>query len=627
VRSAAAAVTALLLLVPGARAAAGQQPQSPRQMVEEAERHQYENGNKTTITLARRALALLTRPEDVPLRMRALRLECWGAAEELEGPALARLADRGLAEAERAGDARMAADLRLCRGYASEASGEMAKAMDDYAAALAEAGRLRDDTLQALGTLLRGEARYDRGEFAAALVDLKQAYEAYVRLGIPSRQRYTLNAIANLYADPGVGEYDRALEYYRQLMAADAAAGLTPELSTAYYNIGATLESKGDPAAALPYYQRSLRIEMKRGDAAEIASVEQAIGVALAKLGRSAQALSWLDRALAYAVRSGEADREQRIRLSRAVALRGLGRPRDALGELDGPAAYFQAQDNPRYLEKIHAERAMDLAALGDWAGAYRERDAQMAQQQKLAAQLKAEQTSRLRVQFDTEKMEADNRALTRENQLRGKALADAARIRRLQTWVLILALLALCALALLVARHVAAARTMRSLAMTDDLTRLPNRRHLMALAQAAVREARRTGQPFSVVALDVDRFKSINDTYGHDVGDEVLRRVSAACRGALRQSDALGRVGGEEFIAILPGTPRGVAAEVGERLRAAVERVDWSAVDARLAVTISVGVAERAPHDAFADVARRADDSLYRAKEHGRNRVELAPA
>jgi diguanylate cyclase (GGDEF)-like protein len=619
----------LLLLLLGGRAAAGQQASAAggaRALVEEAERRQYDDDDRSLV-LARRALPLLRAPADLPLRLRALRVQCWAAAGSLEAAELVALAERGLAQAQRAGDARATADLRLCRGYAHASAGRAAQASADYEAALAAARTLRDDTLLAAGVLFRGEGRYDRGDFAAALADLKLAYDSYVRLGIASRQRYALNAIANLYADPGVGDYDRAIEYYRQLLAADQAAGLTSGISTAYYNLGATLESRGDPAAAIPFYERSLRLERQRGDAAEAATVEQAIGVALNKLGRPAQALRWLDRALAYSLRAGDRGRELRVRLSRAVALRGLGRPRDALAELEAPGAYFQAEGNARYLEKVHGERAQDLAAVGEWAAAYRERDAQMAQQQTLAAQLKEQQTSRLRMQFDTEKMEAENRALVRENELRGRALADGARIRRLQTAVLVLALLALAALALLVARHVAAARMLRSLAMTDELTRLPNRRHLLALAHAAVHESRRTGQPLSVVALDVDRFKSINDTFGHDVGDEVLRRVAAACRGALRQSDSMGRVGGEEFIALLPATPRERAAEVAERLRAAVERLEWSGVDPRLVVTVSVGVAERAPHDGVAEVARRADDSLYRAKEGGRNRVELAGA
>jgi diguanylate cyclase (GGDEF)-like protein len=393
-----------------------------------------------------------------------------------------------------------------------------------------------------------------------------------------------------------VGEYDRALEYYRQGLAADRAAGRTANVSTGLYNIGRTLESKGSLAAALPYYRQSLAMEQQRGDPAEAAYVQQSIGVVLSKMGRHAEALRWLDGALAFFVRTHDADREPRARLSRAVALRGLGRPAEALRELDSAAAYFQRTSNTRFMEKVRDERAQDLAATGDWAGAYRERVAQMALQQAMAEQSKQEQTSRLRVQFDSEKTEAENRALVRENALRGRALADAARIRRLQTAVLLLMLAVAGVLALLVARHVAAERRMRSLAMTDELTRLPNRRHLLSLAHDGLQEARRASQALSVLALDVDHFKRINDTFGHEVGDEVLRRVAQACRAALRLGDSIGRTGGEEFAVVLPGTGLARATEVAERLRVGVEHLQWTDLAPGLTVTVSVGVAARAP-------------------------------
>lgn len=108
-----------------------------------------------------------------------------------------------------------------------------------------------------------------------------------------------------------------------------------------------------------------------------------------------------------------------------------------------------------------------------------------------------------------------------------------------------------------------------------------------------------------------------------------VLHRVAETCRAALRRDDVIGRTGGEEFVVVMPGADAKVAVEVAERLRAAVERVEWGDVAEGLRVTVSVGATEWAPDDeSFAATARRADDSLYRAtKELGRNRTELAPA
>jgi diguanylate cyclase (GGDEF)-like protein len=614
----------LLCLLPAAPLR-GQGAEDARALLAQVERLQAQDDEAAALPLVERALVLLQAPADRALRLKALGLRCWVQAALIEPDSLIALAQRGLDEAVRAGDARAAADLRMCRGYGYEYTGRINEATAEYEHGVAEGRRLRDARLLAAGLMFRGGLRYYRGEMGAALADLTESHELYVRLRDASRERHTLNDIANLYADRRVGEYDKALEYYRQVLAANQAAGNTAGISTAYYNLGTTLESKGDPAAALDYYRRSLALERQRGDSAEIAVVERSMGIALARAGRPAEALRWLDAALAYDLRTGDADGQAISRLSRGAALRALGHPADALADLEAARVHFDSTRNTRYLERLHGERALAYAAAGDWRAAYEARGTQLRLQQALAEQLKEEHTSRLRVQFDTERKEVENRALTAENRLRGQRLAAVARIRRLQSVIIGLSAVIMVILGVLMARHLAHARQMRTLAMTDELTRLPNRRHLLSVAQARLGDARRSSQPFSLLALDVDHFKRINDTFGHDVGDQVLRRVAQACRDSLRHDDSIGRTGGEEFIVVLPRADAQRAMEIAERLRAAVERLDWSDVDPALRVTVSVGVAERVDEDDFAALSRRADDSLYRAKEHGRNRVELA--
>jgi diguanylate cyclase (GGDEF)-like protein len=622
-------ITILLAAAPLAaqRPASGPPPPpSGRALLAEAERLE-QAGDERAAEVVERAVPLLTAPADRALRMRALGMQCWGRAGAVEPDSLVALATRGIAEAERAGDAREHANLRTCRGYGLENAGRVNEAAADYEAAVTEGRRLRDARLLAAGLMLRGELRYYRGEMGAALTDLTESHALYVRLGEKGRQRHTLNDIANLYADRRVGEYDKAIEYYRQVLASHEAEGNQGGISTAYFNLGTTLDTKGDHAAALPYFRRSLEIERQRGDAAEVAAVERAMGGALVRAGRPAEALRRLDAAFAYYVRAGDVEGVARTRLSRGVALRAVGRPAEALPELETARVHFDSTRNTRFLETLHGERALALAATGDWRRAYQARGTQMRMQAALAEQLKQEHTSRLRVQFDTERKEAENRALVRENGLRGQALAAAARVRRLQTVVIALSAGIMLVLAVLIGRTVANARLLRTMALTDELTKLPNRRHLFAVADARLGDAGRKGEPVSILALDVDHFKRINDTFGHDVGDTVLRRVAQACRGALRHDDSIGRTGGEEFVVVLPHADAERALEVAERLRAAVEALDWADVDPALRVTVSVGVAQRAGADDFAALSKRADDSLYRAKHAGRNRVHLATA
>lgn len=157
---------------------------------------------------------------------------------------------------------------------------------------------------------------------------------------------------------------------------------------------------------------------------------------------------------------------------------------------------------------------------------------------------------------------------------------------------------------------------------MTDELTRVPNRRHIMLVANETFESARRSASAMSVLTFDIDKFKRINDTWGHAAGDVVLQRVAHVCRMSLRPGDVVGRVGGEEFLVIVRDTDRDEAVRLGERLRLAVESTSFADVDPLLHVTISVGVASSTDFPSFDKLAQRADELLYEAKEGGRNRV-----
>ncbi|MEV6342979.1 diguanylate cyclase [Actinoplanes sp. NPDC051851] len=161
-----------------------------------------------------------------------------------------------------------------------------------------------------------------------------------------------------------------------------------------------------------------------------------------------------------------------------------------------------------------------------------------------------------------------------------------------------------------------------QELATTDELTGQHNRRHFYAVAGALVQAAARNGRALAAAMLDIDKFKSVNDTYGHGVGDEVIRTVAQRIRAVLRHSDVLGRYGGEEFAVVLPDH-EGHADDLAERIRVAVAGEPVPTQAGPLTVTISVGLTRLVPGDvALDDLLARADHALYRAKEAGRNRV-----
>lgn len=167
-------------------------------------------------------------------------------------------------------------------------------------------------------------------------------------------------------------------------------------------------------------------------------------------------------------------------------------------------------------------------------------------------------------------------------------------------------------------------------MAVMDQLTGLHNRRYLDSHLSALFDESALRARSLSILILDIDHFKAVNDTYGHDAGDEVLREFANRVRACTRAIDVVARFGGEEIVAILPDTAIDAAYAVAERIREQVHNEPFIVQDGRhsINVTVSIGVTSRRAGDATAEVLfKRADQALYRAKQDGRNRVVRAAA
>ena len=166
-----------------------------------------------------------------------------------------------------------------------------------------------------------------------------------------------------------------------------------------------------------------------------------------------------------------------------------------------------------------------------------------------------------------------------------------------------------------------------KEMSIHDDLTGVYNRRHLMELLEHEHHRISRGGARFSVAMLDIDHFKSVNDTHGHLTGDEVLRAVSDVIRKSLRSADFCGRYGGEEFLLVMTQTNINGALLCAERIRSTIEQNRFPNMGPDFKVTVSLGVTEFAGKEDIPTMIARADKALYRAKETGRNRVEYNDA
>jgi len=165
--------------------------------------------------------------------------------------------------------------------------------------------------------------------------------------------------------------------------------------------------------------------------------------------------------------------------------------------------------------------------------------------------------------------------------------------------------------------------RYLKEQADTDPLTQLANRRRFFAVSSTSLAQMRRQGEHFSIIILDIDHFKNINDAYGHQAGDVVLQQLALVLQMAIREGDTLARMGGEEFVVACPYTNRLAAIVLSERLRKAVESSEFVYGDIQIPVTISLGIATMGKEDSDVDkLLLIADSRLYLAKERGRNRI-----
>ncbi|TPI19066.1 MULTISPECIES: GGDEF domain-containing protein [unclassified Mesorhizobium] len=167
-----------------------------------------------------------------------------------------------------------------------------------------------------------------------------------------------------------------------------------------------------------------------------------------------------------------------------------------------------------------------------------------------------------------------------------------------------------------------ARSQTFEQAALTDGLTGMQNRRYFDDALREYLHEFRRIDRPVGLMILDLDHFKQVNDTHGHDVGDEVLRAVAACLRGMTRYHDVVARLGGEEFAVVTPNMDVELLARFAERIRKAIANMSIMSGNVRLKVTTSVGLAVWDHKESAEDFYRRADRQLYEAKKQGRNRV-----
>jgi diguanylate cyclase (GGDEF)-like protein len=568
------------------------------------------------LRLANEALALLaTQPDaDLEVRVRLVLCDYYSERDLDRARDLLAQATAQVGLARRGG---LRAGLRSCEGEIDEATGDNARALSAYERAVSVAEAAGDDEMLANALYQRGWLRGLQGDYALGLLDMRRSLALFEKGNFPEHSRTAVNGIATIYNR--MGDYAQAQRYYEENVKTQLAAGLQREAVVSLYNLGRTHENLRQWEAAQRAYQRAhekaQQLNYVRGEAyAErgLASVHNARSQWQQALQRAAEAEQ-------LSADTPDARLAAQIALVRGIALRGMKKPTESINVLHGALAVFARGESWADMEAAHQALAAAQADLGDWRAAYESQRRVKEIADRLHARQLDQRFLTLKVEFDTAAREQENALLLREKAATEAALAQEQHAGELRIVAVSLAALLALLLGLLAWRHQRTSRTMHALAMTDELTGLPNRRAVLA----KLAELLESGRNCALMIVDIDHFKAINDQHGHLVGDDVLRAVSGAVAKVLRAPMVAGRLGGEEFLLLLPESDLEAATQVAEQVRIAVEAIETSRRANGRPLSVSAGVALAYPQPGgVADALRRADEALYAAKAAGRNRV-----
>jgi diguanylate cyclase (GGDEF)-like protein len=570
---------------------------------------------------AEAALALLVRQPDPDLEIRAHLLLCDHLSERDRAAAEQQLelARALLPRAKRHG---LEAGVLDCQGTILETAGDNAHARDLYEQAVQIATQMSDDEMLGGALFARGYLLGLQGQYAAGLADLKRAQATYEQLNLPHHALTALNGIAILYNR--MGDYQQARDMYARALKAQRQARMRREEGVTLHNLGRAHENLQEWDEALKAFDESYAIsrdlQYPRGEAYALRGLA---AVANAK-GEPQRALATLERAAALQRQTPDARLNAQIQLARGIALHKLKQLPASAQALADALQVFQQADSLNELRATHAELAAVQGEMGNWREGY----GYLAQSQQTAERLWRNQIDQrfatLKVEFDTAAKEKENVLLLRENEANQNALAQERRARTLQTAVIALTVALAALLAALTVHQWRTTRRMRVLAMTDELTGVPNRRSVLARLEPLLQ--RPNAAQCAMLIIDIDHFKAINDQHGHPEGDEALRLVASTLRAQVREPAFIGRLGGEEFVVVLPGAGVEAARELAERFRQQVSTLDTHRWLAERRITVSIGLTlSKATGDTPSSMLQRADAALYEAKRAGRNCVKAS--
>lgn len=550
---------------------------------------------------------------------------CWNDYDLTDSKALEaaiEFVNLNLASKQIAQSTETVTDLRLCRAYMHQLIGKVELALKEYNDVVHQAYLIESPRLIADSRSLRGAMYSFQGNFAGALEDFITAQHLYESLNLKVWAQYNLIELATSYRR--FGDPQTAIKYYQQLETQFTEQGNLDTANLMKTEIAYALEELGENDVALEKYLQSYHYWKDKSD--DRTSANQAINIAgiLIKLDRVEEAEKYLTEAT-QSISATEGASYSFMRLFQAQVALHHHEMEQAHAYLKEAESAFVKIKNTRGLELLYLVQSEAFISQQNWQQTVIALQNFITTHKSLDATQQTNRTTEMRTRFNTERIERENKQLLELQKIKENELIILNQNKYLQLTVILLSCIIMVILSVISYKQSKKSKLLSVLASTDHLTQLPNRRSTYYKGESYFKSKLSTDHPLSLILFDADHFKKVNDQLGHDIGDKVLVALANISNNLMRKKDLVGRVGGEEFLVILPNTSAEQAFNIAQRLVTTIEKSNFDDIHYDFKLTISAGIATQTDDNSFDILLKRADKALYSAKAAGRNCAVLS--
>ncbi len=582
-------------------------------------------------------LTLLVDKNDKARLQRFDRVKCWNQLSKTKAQKeQAITVAAGLKEKYQQQDLKaLQLDLSLCEASFLSVSTSLDHVSRVLTELIEQANSLEETLLTAKGKSLRGAISSFQGDYSSALDDLISAQQVFIQFNQSYWQNENLGELAATYRR--FGDAQSALDYQRQLEKNYQQQGRIFEANDVSIQMASSYEHLQLFDQAVNRYQQSEQFLIDNEQLIYAADISVTIAGILIEQGQYQQALTRLKEAQKVILPRYSAPYSY-LSLYLARAYFHVANYPHSLIALNNAQQAFSNDENERGLSKVALLKSKVYQGMGEWQQAYQSLNGYVDTHLKSDEAVNLKRNEQMKARFHSQKVQLENSLLLQSSKKQQKQLAILADQDEMRIIIIALIAIILLVVSLFAIFQVNSKRRFQLMAHTDELTNLSNRRDIYAAGEALLSEAQNKQQSIAIISFDADHFKHVNDRYGHEVGDTVLKAIADIATAAMRDCDKLGRVGGEEFLVVLPNSTLEEAQLIAQRLLDNIESFNWQTIANDLKQTVSAGVVSTIESPtgndsftsgdhgaAFSALLLKADKALYEAKEQGRNCIHCA--